>query len=150
MIDIAAMDDDTLLDTMSHVAFQKLALVENDLSRVEEPYRTVAMIIAAQGVIDNGGLVYFFENDWPHTPPYSVYADAYERIGRLAAARAIRDAAASFGIETPEKNVEARRQFIEDHYNESEFGVDCWEDCICGDETVLSALAEWVRKNPPE
>lgn len=147
-IDMALMDDDTLLDKMSDIAFEKMDAADDDLSNVEEPYRTVAIIYAAQGVIDNGGLVYFFENDWPRTPPYSVYADAYERIGRLEAAKAIRDAAASFGIDTPEKNIETRRQFIEQHYNDDEVGVDGWNDCICGDKKVWSDLASWVRKHP--
>ena len=147
-IDMASMDDDALLEKMSDIAFQKMDAAEDDLSKVEEPYRTVAIIYAAQGVIDNGGLVYFFENDWPRTPPYSVYADAYKRIGRLEAAKAIRDAAASFGFDMPEKNINARRQFIEKHYNEDKFGVDGWNDCVCGDKKVWSDLANWVRQHP--
>ena len=146
--DMASLDDDALLDKMSDIAFEKMDAADDDLSAVEEPYRTVAIIYAAQGVIDNGGLVYFFENDWPRTPSYSVYADAYERIGRLEAAKAIRDAAASFGIDSPETKIDARRQFIEKHYNEDEFGVDGWNDCVCGDEKVWSDLANWIRQHP--
>ncbi|QDV22242.1 DMP19 family protein [Aureliella helgolandensis] len=144
-INMASMDDDTLLEKMSDIAFQKMDAADDVLSKVDEPYRTVAIIYAAQGVIDNGGLVYFFENDWPRTPPYSIYADAYERIDRLEAAQAIRDAAASFGVKNPEKDIDSRRQYIENHYNEDEFEVDGWNDCVCGDEQVWSNLATWVR-----
>lgn len=148
-LDMASLDNETLLDKMSDIAFKKMGVADEDHSKVEEPYRTVAIIFAAQGVIDNGGLVYFFENDWPNTPPYSVYADAYERIGRLEAAKAIRDAAASFGIDSPEKNREARRKFMKEHFNEEKYEVDGWNDCVCGDEKVWSDLANWVRTYTP-
>jgi hypothetical protein len=146
-MDAASMDDKTLLDKASDIALRMMNDAGDDISKVDEPFRTVAIIYAAQGVIDNGGLVYFFENDWPRNPPYSVYADAYERIGRIEAANAIRHAARSFGIENPEHHIDERRAYMEKHYNERTFSIDGWNDCICGDERVYSDLASWVRKN---
>ena len=86
------MTDDALLDKASEIAFKKLGEAGERMEDLEDPYKTVAIIYSAQGVIDNGGMGYFFENDWPNNPPYSVFADAYERIGRVDAARALRDA----------------------------------------------------------
>lgn len=43
--------------------------------------RTVALVLIGQAAIDNGGLKYFFENDWLEGVTYSHFADAYERIG---------------------------------------------------------------------
>lgn len=139
------INDDKLLDTLSDEAFRRMSAVDDNLQRMEEPYRTIAIIYSAQGVIDNGGLVYFFANDWPHRPPYSEYADAYERIGCIDAANALRSAAESFPIERPELHREQRRAYIEANYEESTFEVKGWDDCICGDEQVWKNLAAWAR-----
>lgn len=141
------MNGDTLLETLSDEAFRRMSTVDDDLSRMEEPYKTIAIVYAAQGVIDNGGFPYFFSNDWPHKPPYSEFADAYERIGCTQAAVALRSAAASFSIERPELHREQRCAFIEAYYDDTAFGVEGWDDCICGDEQVWENLAAWARTN---
>ena len=139
------MDDNDLLDALSDDAFRQMSAVDDDLARMEEPYKTIAIIYSSQGVIDNGGLTYFFANDWPHKPPYSEYADAYERIGCIEAANALRSAAASFTIERPELHRERRLAYIEANYDEATLGVKGWDDCICGDERVWENLAAWAR-----
>ena len=93
---------------------------------LEDPYKTVAIIYSAQGVIDNGGMGYFFENDWPNNPPYSVFADAYERIGRVDAARALRDALKSFDVPNPERNRKARMEYMKAH--QERFNGMVWDD----------------------
>ncbi|TWT33011.1 DMP19 family protein [Blastopirellula retiformator] len=150
------MNDEALLEQVSDTAFKMLKKVDNDPTQIEEPYRTVAIIYAAQGVIDNGGLIYFFESDWPGQPPYSLFADAYQRIGRVEAAAALREAAESFGITEPEKHREQRQAYMDrflgededdEEFEEVSEGIP-WNDCICGDEQVWTDLAAWVRKNP--
>lgn len=138
--------DHELLDKVSDIAFNKLTDADDQMESIEEPYKTVAIIYSAQGVIDNGGMVYFFENDWPNNPPYSVFADAYERIGRTDAAKALRAAEKSFNVPNPEKNRKARRDYIKAHQDRFEGMV--WDDCICGDEKVFEDLALWVRSHP--
>lgn len=142
------MSEEKLLDKASEIAFVKLTEAGDKLEQLEEPYKTVAIVYSAQGIIDNGGLRYFFENDWPNNPPYSIFADAYERIGRADAAKALRDAAATFGISKPENDLEARRAFIEANYDKDAFQVQGWNDCICGDEQVWADLATWIRNQP--
>jgi hypothetical protein len=144
--DTAFMTDDALLDKVSDTAFKKLADVDDRMEALEEPYKTVAIIYSAQGVIDNGGMVYFFENDWPNNPPYSDFADAYERIGRVDAAKALRDAVETFGVPNPERNKKARRDYMEAH--QKRFNGMVWDDCICGDKRVFADLATWVRSHP--
>jgi hypothetical protein len=51
-----------------------------------EPLATTWAVVTSQGVIDNGGLQYFFENDWPASVTYSVFSDAYRTIGGIEAA----------------------------------------------------------------
>ncbi len=65
------------------------------------PAQTVLLIGTAQGVLDNGGLRYFFESDFPGRPSYETFADAYARIGAQQCADAIRQAAARFPFSDP-------------------------------------------------
>lgn len=142
------MNDDKLLDALSDEALKRLSAADSDVSRVEEPYRTIAIIYSAQGIIDNGGLTYFFAEDWPHNPAYSEFADAYERIGCIEAAKALRSAALSFGIEQPELYSEQRQAYIDANYDETSLEVRGWDDSICGDKKVWENLATWVRTYP--
>ena len=148
-------DRESSLDKILNIAEEQLRAVDNDPSKLNEPYRTVAIISAAQGVIDNGGLEYFFAADWPSKPPYSLFSDAYRRIGKREAAEDIENAAASFGIECPEQDRELRRQFIENQFGGfDENGHETaglnefqWTDRICGDDSVWDALADWIKEN---
>ena len=139
------MTYDTFLDGAFHAACTHLERLNDELSRLPEPHRTVAAICQAQGVIDNGGLRYFFENDWPNNPPYSEFADAYERIGCIDAAVAIREASATFGVPDPERRIDVRRDYIEQNCDSKTGEIDGWNDCICGDDPVYSRLAEWLQ-----
>jgi hypothetical protein len=117
------------------------------MALLEEPCRTVAIIYSAQGVIDNGGLAYFFEADWPNQPPYSLFVEAYRRIGKDDSADAIQHAANSFGIPEPEKHQQLRDEFMQRHFwtdDDSEPTVQ-WDNTICGDKEVWSKLAQWIR-----
>ncbi|TWU10042.1 hypothetical protein Pla52o_57990 [Novipirellula galeiformis] len=141
------------LEPYSVTAESKLAEFggeDTDVRLLAEPYRTVAIVFAAQGVIDNGGLTYFFEADFPTSPPYSLFSDAYRRIGMRAAADAIDDAAASFGLDRPEADARFRREFMNSQFGteEGESKLDIqWNDCICGDKSVWKSLYTWVMAN---
>jgi hypothetical protein len=140
---------EAILGRASRLAFEKLDSAGGNIAKLEEPHRTVALIYSAQGVIDNGGLIYFFESDWPGNPPYSLFADAYRRIGCAAAADAISQAAESFGVPHPERDQAGRNAFMK-RFVESD-GQDAseyWDDPICGDEEVWSNLAKWIKQQP--
>ena len=139
------MNDEEYLDAFSDLAFAELDDADGDITKLDDPLHTAAIIFAAQGVIDNGGLRYFFESNWPYHPPYSVFADAYERIGRLAAASAIREAAATFGVDDPEHHCDLRCDYIDEHYDSDTYEVIGWNDCICGDEEVWTDLTAWLK-----
>ena len=83
----------------------------NQRSEVQLTYWAVSQ---AQGVLDNGGLQYFFENDWPQNPPYKVFIDAFRRVGAKEAADWLEDAAAMFPFENPQDDYKRRRQFLDD------------------------------------
>lgn len=103
---------DPLLDAATDLAFAKLQRAGGDPRNLDEPFRTLAIVCAAQGVIDNGGLRYFFENNWPGQPPYALFAQAYRNIGAAVLAQAIEEAAAAFGFPHPERHEERRHQCL--------------------------------------
>ena len=139
------LSDDEFLDKFSRIAFRHLDAVDDDPFRLEEPYKTFIFVYNAQGVIDNGGLRYFFENDWPDNWAYSEFADSYMRIGREDLANILRTAAASFGIDQPESDCDARRAYMEEHFDADKHEITGFDDSICGDKQVWSDLVKWTR-----
>src|SRR5688500_18729456 len=79
-----------------------------DLEKLPRAVRTVAVVQVAQGIIDNGGLQYFFESDFPNQPPYDIFVDAYREIGAIVEADALAAAVRLFPFAEPHKNQTAR------------------------------------------
>jgi hypothetical protein len=77
-----------------------------------EQLLTVWAVEQAQGIIDNGGFQYFFENDWPKNPSYSVFVDAFRRIGAIEAADCIEDAVEMFPSKSPHLDCQMRREHM--------------------------------------
>jgi len=137
-------EDSSPLDSLIDAAFARFAEVDFELSKLEEPARTMVIITSAQGRIDNGGLRCFFEGDFPGTPPYSLFEEAYARIGCATISAAIKDAVRSFGLASPESCVEERRAYMNDHLDEESQAIRGWDDRGCGDTTVWSKLVQWA------
>ncbi len=97
------------LEAWTERAFADLEAAGGDPERLGEPSRTIVVITACQGVIDNGGLRFFFENDWPGLPPYRSIADTYRRIGATGTAEAVEAATGLFPFPQPETDCERRR-----------------------------------------
>jgi hypothetical protein len=96
-----------------------------------EQLLTAWAIEQAQGIIDNGGLQYFFENDWPENPSYSVFVDAFRRIGAVEAADCIQDAVEMFPSVSPQSDYEMRRAYM-DGLREKEGGQESVIDKLGG------------------
>jgi len=99
-----------------------------------EQLLTVWAVEQAQGVVDNGGFQYFFENDWPENPPYSVFMDAFRRIGAQEAADCIQDAAEMFPSTSPHLDYQMRRDHM-DSLRAKEAGRDSVIDKL-GDRVI--------------
>lgn len=100
-------------------AFEQLERSGDDVSRLALPVRTIVVIVSAQGVIDNGGLHYFFESDFPGCPAYETFVDAYLEIGAVEAARALAEAVALFPFGEPHKAIAARNEFMDSFDDEA-------------------------------
>jgi hypothetical protein len=99
----------------------------------------------AQGVIDNGGFRYFFENDWPGRPPYSFFSKAYRRIGAARAAQRIEQAVASLPYRRPHLAARGRNRFMNGLAEDDPFFALDRE--VCGDVTIWAKLERFVEKN---
>jgi len=121
-----------------------------DPARLPDAVRIVVLVHAAQGVIDNGGLQYFFETDFPESPPYSLFVDAYRAIGATAEAEALARAVALFPFPDPHKSASRRNEFLdllrsEDAVRESPFEVLTHE--FYHDNNVWRCLEAFVNAN---
>jgi hypothetical protein len=81
--------------------------------RLREPLLTAWAVEQAQGIIDNGGFQYFFENDWPENPEYAVFVQAFRRIGAVEAADCIQDAVSMFPPSAPHLDCDMRRDYMD-------------------------------------
>lgn len=136
-------DDDKLLDDTSEAIFKKLA-DGTSITSLPKSEQVVVRIYAAQGAIDNGGLGYFFGNDWEDHPDYSVFIDAYRIIGVGAVADAIEATVTAFGLPTPHLDCEGRNDWLIEHGTDDDFSR--WDDeALDQSETVWSKLAHYVR-----
>ena len=112
---------------------------------------TVWAVEQAQGVIDNGGFQFFFENDWPKNPAYSVFVEAFRRIGAVEAADCMQDAVEMFPSKSPHLDYQMRRDFM-DALREKEGGRDSVIDKLgdrdidLGGDTFIR-LAKYILAN---
>jgi Domain of unknown function (DUF4375) len=76
-------------------------------------------VATAQGIIDNGGLQYFYEVDFEEQGPYSEFVDAYEHVGASDAASLLARSIQLFPFDSPHL-FEAKRQRWLDQIREDE------------------------------
>lgn len=122
-----------------------------DPVNLPEPLRVVWAIEKGQGVIDNGGLGYFFENDWPDKPPYSLFVDAFKAVGATEAADCLAEAVRCFPFPDPHLDFEARRTHMNKTQEASADGYDIFDKLgsrimDLGGDTSLK-LAAYIESN---
>jgi hypothetical protein len=125
-----------------------LSSVDNDMSQLPEAVQVFLLVNGAQGAIDNGGFVFFFGNDWPGTQPYEDFIAAYETIGCIEQAAALRRIVATFPFSEPHLHQKKRREFIDARYDKEAFGIPEWHpDLQHFGNVVWEKLAKYLRRN---
>ncbi|HEX2544035.1 MAG TPA: DUF4375 domain-containing protein [Ramlibacter sp.] len=120
-----------------------LAAAGGDIASLPVPLQTLLLIESAQGIVDNGGLAFFYEADFPNNPPYSDFVAAYRRIGAEAAASCIEQSAALFPFEEPHLFEELRQIWLERIGGE----LALLDAAMAGDASVWSKLADYVEQH---
>jgi hypothetical protein len=83
------MPDKSLLDEAAEAVYRDLDAVSGDPLRLSPEVQPIAILYTVQAIVDNGGFRYLFENDYAQ--PYSVFADAYRKIGATDAAEKLEE-----------------------------------------------------------
>ena len=122
-----------------------------DPDKLPPPVRVVVLVHAVQGIVDNGGLQYFFESDFPGTPPYSVFVDAYRTIGADSEAQALADAVKLFPFENPHRFQARRDKFLEQFLDGGSHRPDSpfrpFTAKLCGNKNVWRLLEAYVERH---
>ena len=134
-----------MLDLATEGLYKELERVDNDLSKIPEVTRPIALLYMFQGMVDNGGFRYPMESDFPGCPPYSAFVDAYRQIGANGAADALERAVALFPFPHPEHQAEARCEFMDQLEEDNLF--EQMSDKVCGDESVWKCMDAYVAKH---
>ena len=119
-----------------------------DIAKLPASLRTVALVHAAQGVIDNGGLQYFFESDFPGKPDYALFIEAYRAIGAEDAADTLGQAVKLFPFDSPHKYQKKRNKFLDSFLDEDDEPVNSpFEPLtkrLCGNKGIWEKLKKYV------
>lgn len=137
----------TPLNQASDYALARLKSAGGDINYLPTPLQTVVVVNSAQGIIDNGGLEYFYGSDFDGTPPYSFFVEAYRRIGADSAAFCIESSQRMFPFDQPHRHEKARQLWLDTVKNNEDHEFVKLSLKICGDEAVWTKLAEYVAAN---
>ena len=135
--------DPNLFEKALNQAFRAVEELEGDIARVPHHHQTVVCVHAAQGIIDNGGLQYFFEADFPGRPDYSLFVNSYCAIGAGDQADALQRALSLFPFADPHLYCDQRNKTLE----ELEIEFEALSDQICGHESVWSKLRAFINRH---
>jgi hypothetical protein len=116
-----------------------------NLSCTPLPLQTVLVIDSAQGIIDNGGFQYFFEADFPGMPDYSTFIDAYERIGAISCANAIREALALFDFPQPHLHLKQRLRYLNKWQRMKSSPLEPLDKVVIGNKVVWKLLEKYAK-----
>jgi hypothetical protein len=139
------MAEKSFLDRAAEYTYEELERLGGDPTKLDLPKQTVAILYSVQAIIDNGSFGYLFGNDFPSSPPYSKFVEAYRRIGANQAAERLERALGMFPFENPHLNKDQRLQFMDTLEEEDEFFL--LGDEICGDKQVWAALEDYAKRN---
>lgn len=92
--------------------FEALDKVQQ-VERLDHPCRMVVIVYSAWGLIENGGLKYFFESNFPDDPPYEVFIQAFSSVGFTDIALRFSKLISLFPFDEPHKFPRKRQEFID-------------------------------------
>jgi hypothetical protein len=134
------------LDLAADRIYKRLEQLGGNPELLPSSAQPIAILYTVQAIIDNGGFRYLFESDMPFTPPYSVISNAYRTIGATGPAEALDKAVSLFPFAQPEKDEQARNEFM-NSLDESD-QLFALGDQLCGDESVWQLLDHYVQTHP--
>ncbi len=138
---------DPALDPFYDRAVSCLSEADGHMDRLAVPLQTLLIVESAQGIIESGGLAYFYEADFPNNPPYESFAAAYRRIGAEMAAACIEDSAALFPFAEPHLFAPLRELWLEKMAADPAHAFHSLSARIGNDDSVWQRLTDYVRRH---
>lgn len=134
----------TEVDDAVDYAFDALERADNDISHLPAHLQVFLRVYSAQGILDNGGLQYFFESNFEDRPPYCLFVNAYLTIGASNSANLLDQAIAMFNIPDPHLDADARQAVMEMLWNDPTEAFADLDLKLCDDESVWGKLRDYV------
>lgn len=131
---------------LTEAAYQALSEVGGNPLQLSEPFRTVVLVDTAKGIIDNGGIKYFFESDFPFKLEYSVFSSAFRNIGLDEVADGIDHAVAKFPFANPHLYAAKRNEFMSTVETDLSGEFQSAVDCIMDDKEFDNRVASYAKK----
>jgi hypothetical protein len=145
-----APKDDELLTRIADTVFSEVYR-DAPIGHLPPARQVFVRIYTGQALVDNGSLPYFFSSDFPDTPDYAVFSDAYRAIGADDVAGHLDAAVELFPFPTPHLNLEARKRYIQEHCSDYKGRMcELGDRIIAESDRVFSLLADHVRKHPDD
>lgn len=138
---------ESVLDRASEFANAKLREAGGKIAALPVAVQTFVVVESAQGIIDNGGLEYFYESDFVDSPPYSFFVDAYRRIGAEAVASCIEATSRMFPFSEPHLHEAKRKRWLDGVREDEQHEFVRRSRQACGDVAVFAKLADYVERN---
>jgi hypothetical protein len=136
-----------ILEQASERAYALLESTGDNVWNLPEPIQTLILVDSCQGIIDNGGLEYLFENDFPGNAPYSLLVEAFRRVGAEAVASCIAQSSLMFPFAQPHLFPVKRQHWMDSIKSDDTHEFARLSRIACGDETVFQHLANYVENN---
>lgn len=129
-----------------NVATRK-AWAAGGLRNCATPVRAVLLVDSAQGIIDNGGLQYFYEVDFEEQGPYSDFVDAYRTIGAEDAARLLGRSIQLFPFADPHLYQAKRERWLNQVRENESHEFNDLSDKLVGHKGVFPKLKKFMTRN---
>jgi hypothetical protein len=145
------LDSNPELNRAIEFALNRLDAVGGDPFRLPQALQVLVLVHAAQGIIDNGGLQYFFEVDFPGRPCYSVFFQAYRAIGAGDEADALEEVVELlFPFPNPELHQPKRDKALDYLSVTQRLGRDRVDELMVGNGSIWEKLAKHVALHRAE
>ncbi|RZJ08063.1 MAG: DUF4375 domain-containing protein [Acidovorax sp.] len=137
-------DDQYFAGTKVAIAKEKAA---GALRKCAVPVQVVLLVDSAQGIIDNGGLLYFYEVDFEEQGPYSDFVEAYRAIGAEEAATLLERSIRLFPFLDPHLHELKRQRWLDQIQEDENHEFNDLSDKLIGHKAVFPKLKEYMARH---
>lgn len=112
---------------------------------LDQSCRKVVMVYSAWGIIENGGLQYFFESNFPGDPPYDVFVQAFSSVGLTEIALRFSKLVSLFPFDDPHKFPQKRQDFIDSQPSSFITSMEELDDLFFAHENIEQTLNSFLQ-----